>query len=309
MPPAAPLAAPLANSGAVANTGALAHLLSVDVEDYFQVEAFADRVAAADWENYPSRVEANTRRVLELFARRGARATFFFVGWVAERCPALVRDVVQAGHELGCHSYWHRPVYKLAPDEFRADTRRARSVIEQAGGAPVAGYRAPTWSITRACPWALDILAEEGFAYDSSIYPVHHDLYGIPGARRHSYFHAAAGGRRLLEIPPTTLRWLGVTMPAAGGGYLRVLPPWHARWALRRATASGEPGVVYLHPWEVDPGQPRLRGRARSRFRHYTGLRAMERRLDQLLTRFRFQTMGEFARARLAAAELKSAAH
>ncbi len=196
--------------------GPLAHVLTVDVEDYFQVEAFAEKVKRDDWEQYPSRVDANTRRVLDLFDEHGAKGTFFFVGWVADKFPQLVREVHARGHELACHSYWHRTIYSLSPEEFRADTRRAKQAIENAAGVAVNGYRAPSWSITKDCMWALEILAEEGFTYDSSIYPIHHDLYGVPGAQRFPYTFQFQNGRKLREYPPATLRLLGTNLPVAG---------------------------------------------------------------------------------------------
>src|SRR5712691_6302084 len=260
------------------------HVLSVDVEDYFQVEAFAGSVDRECWDQWPSRVVANTQRVLDLFDDYNAKATFFFVGWVAARFPHLVREVQSRGHELACHSYWHRTVYSLTPEEFRKDTRQAKHVIEDATGVGVTGYRAPSWSITKACLWALDILAEEGFAYDSSIYPIHHDLYGVPGAQRFPYTHALQGGRQLREFPPATIRLAGWNFPAAGGGYLRIFPLFYTEWAFRHIERKyRQPVVVYFHPWEIDPEQPRLPEKLRSRLRHYTNLRKMVDRLRALL--------------------------
>lgn len=274
-----------------ANTAAnpLAHILSVDVEDYFQVEAFASQVSRESWDNWPSRVVANTQRVLDLFDVHQAKGTFFFVGWVAARFPHLVREVQTRGHELACHSYWHRTVYSLSPEEFREDTRRAKRVIEDAAGVAVQGYRAPSWSITKECLWALDILAEEGFTYDSSIYPIHHDLYGVPGAKRFPYTHGGGTGRELLEFPPATLRFLGTNFPVAGGGYLRIFPSAYTEIAFRRFEKNyRERLVVYLHPWEVDPEQPRIAGSLKSRLRHYTNLRWMEAKVSAVLKRHKF---------------------
>jgi polysaccharide deacetylase family protein (PEP-CTERM system associated) len=268
--------------------GASTHILSVDVEDYFQVEAFAGQVSRDSWDRWPSHVVKNTQRVLDLFDAHGARATFFFVGWVAARFPHLVREAQGRGHEIACHSYWHRTVYSLTPQEFREDTRRAKRVIEDASGNPVHGYRAPSWSITRDCLWALDILAEEGFTYDSSIYPIHHDLYGMPGAKRFPYTHLCGNGRELREFPPATLRWLGTNFPAAGGGYLRIFPSAFTEFAFRKFEARGERVVVYLHPWELDPEQPRIRGSLKSRLRHYTSLGRMESRVKAILQRHKF---------------------
>jgi polysaccharide deacetylase family protein (PEP-CTERM system associated) len=270
------------------------HTLTVDVEEYFQVQAFVDRVPPETWDTLPSRVVQSTRRVLDLFDRYGARGTFFFVGWVAARYPSLVREVQARGHELACHSYWHRPVYALTPDEFRADLREAKEAIEQAAGTRIRGYRAPTWSITRRSLWALDILAEEGFEYDSSIFPIRHDLYGMPHAPRLEYTHELRSGRRLREFPPTTASLFGANLPGGGGGYLRILPFSYTRWVLRRMEeVDGAPAMVYFHPWELDPGQPRIAASLRSRLRHYTNLGRMEDRLARLLEGYRFQSIAE----------------
>jgi polysaccharide deacetylase family protein (PEP-CTERM system associated) len=266
------------------------HILSVDVEDYFMVEAFAKSVTKKSWDERPSRVVDNTRRILDLFDKFNAKATFFFVGWVASRFPELVRDVQARGHELACHSYWHRPVYSLSPDEFRDDTRAAVRAIEDAAGVRVEGYRAPSWSVRKDSLWALDILAEEGFAYDSSIYPIHHDIYGVPGARRFPYTHICADGNTLQEFPPTTVKLMGATLPGAGGGYLRMFPLAYTRWLFRKFEKEYQQRVmVYMHPWEVDPEQPRIEDSLRSRLRHYTNLDKMESRLEFLVKTFRFQ--------------------
>jgi polysaccharide deacetylase family protein (PEP-CTERM system associated) len=266
------------------------HILSVDVEDYFQVSAFENTVSREQWDQWPSRVCDNTRRSLDLIESHGATATFFIVGWVARKFPALVREIHARGHEVACHSYWHRLVYSLPPEEFLEDTRMARTAIEDAAGARVTGYRAPSWSITASSLWALDILAEEGFAYDSSIFPVHHDRYGIPGAERHP--HRRNG---LQEYPPATLSVLGQNLPVAGGGYLRLLPMALTRQAFRQYEREGRQLVVYFHPWEIDPDQPRMNGSLVSRLRHYTNLGKMEMRLEELLSRYRFES---FARHR-----------
>ncbi|HSK45640.1 MAG TPA: XrtA system polysaccharide deacetylase [Candidatus Binatia bacterium] len=271
-------------------TKPLTHVLSVDVEDYFQVEAFAGSVDRKGWHQWPSRVVANTHRVLDLFDQHNAKATFFFVGWIAERFPHLVREVQSRGHELACHSYWHRTVYSLTPKEFREDTRQAKKAIEDATGTAVAGYRAPSWSITKSCLWALDILAEEGFTYDSSIFPIRHDLYGVPGAQRFPYTHACANGRKLRQFPPATLRLFGTNLPAAGGGYLRIFPSAFTELAFRTFEQKyGERVVVYLHPWELDPEQPRIHGPLKSRLRHYTNLKHMHAKLNTVLSRRKFQ--------------------
>jgi polysaccharide deacetylase family protein (PEP-CTERM system associated) len=276
----------------------LTHIMSVDVEDYFQVEAFADIISPDTWDSYPSRVVENTRRVLEILGRHETKGTFFFVGWVAERFPSLVREVLSHGHELACHSYLHQAVYKMAPEAFREDTRKACDVIEQAGGVKLAGYRAPSWSITGQSMWALDILAEQGFTYDSSIFPIRHDLYGVPGAQRFRYTHSCAGGLRLREFPPTTIVLGGMNFPAAGGGYLRIFPLSYTFFAMKYIEKKyGEPVVVYLHPWEIDTGQPRIHAGLKSRLRHYTNIGKMEGRLTALLRSRRFRSFRELMAA------------
>jgi polysaccharide deacetylase family protein (PEP-CTERM system associated) len=270
------------------------HILSVDVEDYFMVEAFAGSVSRDSWESRPSRVATSTLRVLDLLDKYGVKGTFFFVGWVAHKFPELVREVHARGHELACHSYWHRAVYSLTPDEFREDTRTAVRAIEDATSVKVLGYRAPSWSITKDCLWALDILAEEGFTYDSSIYPIHHDLYGVPGARRFPYTHQLKDGLSLLEFPPASVRLLRQNLPCAGGGYLRIFPLAYTHWAFRKFQEDyRERVVVYFHPWELDPDQPRIREKLKSRLRHYTNLGEMRDRLEVLLQTYSFQPFCE----------------
>lgn len=277
-----------------AASGGPRYILSVDVEDYFQVEAFARNISRREWDQWPSRVVANTYRALDLCDESGARGTYFTLGWVARKFPQLVREIHARGHELACHSFWHRPVFSLTPDEFREDLRDACDAIEQASGAAVLGYRAPSWSITQKSLWALDILAEEGFLYDSSIFPIHHDIYGIAGASRVPYCYEAGGDRQLIEFPPATVRIRGMNLPAAGGGYLRILPFQFTKWALRRMAREGAPAIiVYFHPWELDPDQPRIASRWKSRFRHYTNLSAMAPRLRSLLKDYSFQPFCE----------------
>jgi polysaccharide deacetylase family protein (PEP-CTERM system associated) len=262
-------------------------LLSVDVEDYFQVEAFSDRVDRASWSDHPSRVEANTRVVLDLFDECGVKGTFFTLGWVAERFPGLVREIVDRGHEPACHSYWHRLVYKLSQDEFREDTRRAKGLIEDAAGVAIHGYRAPSFSVMKNSLWALDILAELGFRYDSSIFPIQHDVYGMPDAPRVPFRVDTKAGP-VAEFPMSTFRmskfqWIGGNnLPVGGGGYLRIFPFWMTRFGVRRALQNGVPLITYIHPWEVDPGQPRLQGRLTSRLRHYTNLKRTAARILEL---------------------------
>ena len=262
-------------------------LLSVDVEDYFQTEAFAKVAPRSDWDQYPLRVVDNTKRLLDLFDRYDAKATFFIVGWVANRAPELVREIATRGHELACHSYWHRTIYSLSPEEFRQDTRDAVHAIQDAAGVRVSGYRAPTWSITRKSLWAINVLAEEGFSYDSSIYPIHHDLYGMPGAMDRPYVWKT-NYHQILEIPPATLSVGKTRLPAAGGGYLRIFPLSYSCLAIDQITRRNFLPVIYLHPWEIDPDQPRLQGSWKSQTRQYWGLQSFEPKLQRLLARYRF---------------------
>ena len=259
------------------------NVISVDVEDYFHAEAFSGVVPPDIWDGCASRVEPNTRRLLDLFAAHGVEATFFVLGWVADRHPALVRDIAAAGHELACHSYWHRLVYRLTPAEFREDTRRAKDAIEQRAGACVEGYRAPTYSVVARSLWALDVLAELGFTYDSSIFPIHHDRYGIPDAPCGPFVVRTASGP-VTEYPIATFRlWGRTNLPFAGGGYLRLLPWWYTRLGLQRTRKEGLPVVAYVHPWEIDPAQPRLAASLGTRVRHYTNLKKTYRRLERLV--------------------------
>jgi polysaccharide deacetylase family protein (PEP-CTERM system associated) len=270
----------------------LSDALSVDVEDYFHVEAFAENVSREKWPSFPSRVHANCERILEIFEKHGWRATFFVLGWVAEREPALVRKIANAGHELACHSYAHRRVFSLSAEEFRDDLRRARGLIEDSAGVRVVGYRAPTFSILRRSIWALDILAQEGFLYDSSIFPIRHDLYGYPEFPRFLQRIILPSGREIFEVPMSTIHFAGLNWPVGGGGYLRLLPMLYTSWAIRRLhQRDRQPFILYLHPWELDPGQPRINSGWKSRLRHYSGLSGMESRLEVLLKQGRFEPL------------------
>ncbi len=264
--------------------------LSVDVEDYFQVSAFEPHIPRRDWDRWPHRVQANTERVLALFDEAGVKATFFTLGWVAERYPGLIRAIVAAGHELACHGYEHRRVSDQTPEAFRADVRRAKGVLEDVGGVAVLGYRAASYSIGRDNLWALEILQETGFRYSSSIYPVSHDLYGMPEAPRFAFRPANAPA--LLEIPVTTVRLAGRNWPCGGGGFFRLYPYALTRWALRRINAEGQAVIFYFHPWEIDPDQPRPPGLGwKTRLRHYLNLGRMESRLRRLLRDFAWDTV------------------
>lgn len=271
-------------------------LLSIDVEDYFQVEAFADRISRSEWPNFDLRVRRNTERILELLAEYRQSATFFVLGWVAERDPALIRKIADCGHELACHSYLHRRVFTLSPPEFRSDLKRAKKAIEDAGGQPVVGFRAPTFSIGKDSMWSLEILAEEGFIYDSSIFPIRHDLYGMPDAPRFAHNHHLANGKIMTEVPPSTVRIAGTNLGVAGGGYLRHLPFVYTQWGMRRLHEERQPANVYFHPWEIDPEQPRIQAAWKSRLRHYRGLNKMEPRLRKLLAKRRFERIVDYVR-------------
>ena len=260
--------------------------LSVDVEDYFQVSALAPVIDRASWPGRECRVVRNVERLLDLFSRRGARATFFTLGWVAERYPDLVKRIVADGHELASHGYAHLRASEQSRAEFTQDVRRAKALLEDLGGRPVQGYRAPSFSIGEGNPWAFDVLLEAGYRYSSSVYPVRHDHYGSPDSPRFPY-DVRPG---LREIPLTTARLLGRNLPAGGGGYFRLAPYRLSRWAIRRVnTIDRQPAIFYMHPWEIDPGQPRVPGTSlKTRFRHYVNLDKTESRLDRLLLDFRW---------------------
>lgn len=272
----------------------IVNALTIDVEDYFHVHAFAGVVSPGDWDSYPLRVERSTMRIVELIAKRGVRATFFILGWVAERCPNLVRQIHREGHEIGCHGYAHRVIYSGDHREFRTDVRHAKQVIEDTVGARVKSYRAPSYSITSETLWALEILGEEGFEYDSSIFPIVHDNYGIPGAARFPHTQTLKCGKELKEFPPSTIRLCGINLPVAGGGYLRLLPYQITAWAIRRINqVEGQPAMVYLHPWELDVDQPRIPASWLSRFRHYQNISTTENKCAKLLEEFAWAPMEE----------------
>ncbi len=273
--------------------------LTIDVEDYYQVSAFESVVPLADWERYESRVEKNTHRILDLLDAHTTTATFFVLGWVAERHPGLIRTLGARGHEVASHGYAHRRVYTQTPAQFRTETRRSKCLLEDTLGHPIRGYRAASYSITMHSLWALEVLREEGFVYDSSIFPIRHDLYGIPSHPRFCHMIPGQSDAPLVEFPLSTLRLGGTNFPIAGGGYLRLFPYAYTRWGLRYLNRrEGQPAVVYLHPWELDPEQPRLPAGTLSRFRHYTNLHRMEERFVRLLQDFSFGTMSEVLQAR-----------
>jgi polysaccharide deacetylase family protein (PEP-CTERM system associated) len=266
--------------------------MTIDVEDYFQVSAFEDVVPPSQWDQLESRVSRNTDRLLQIFSEHSVTATFFVLGWVADRYPALVARIAAAGHEVASHGYAHRLIYNQTPAEFREDVRRAKAVIEDAGGQRVRGYRAPSYSITTRSLWALDVLLDEGHEYDSSIFPIRHDRYGIPRSPRHPYALSGGGGS-LLEAPGSTVRVGPLNLPVAGGGYFRILPYHWTQWGIARLNRrERRPAIFYLHPWEIDPDQPRLAAGRLSRFRHYRNLHETEARLRRLLSQFRFGPLG-----------------
>ena len=263
------------------------HGLSFDIEEHFQVAAFDCVARRRHWDTQDSRVEKNTQLILDLLDERGIKATMFVLGWVAERQRSLVRRIVDSGHELASHGYAHELITVQSPQVFREDIRRAKHVLEDIGGQLVQGYRAPTFSITQETEWALPILVEEGYRYDSSIVPIVHDYYGIPGANPSIHSIKTAAGS-IWEVPPSTCEWAGFKIPVAGGGYFRLFPYGLLKQLLRRIEAKGQPLVMYLHPWELDPDQPRMRGSFLAQFRHYLNLDKVHSRLTQLLSDFSF---------------------
>ena len=272
--------------------------LTVDVEDYYQVEAFSQVVRREDWPKWESRVEQNTNLLLEMFARHNVKGTFFTLGYVAETHPELVRQIANAGHEVACHSYHHRLIYNQTPEEFREDVRKSKQLLEDIIGVPVIGYRAPTYSITEKSLWALDILIEEGFKYDSSIFPTRHDRYGIPDAERFLHvLHRPVG--EIIEFPPSTVQLGSTNIPISGGGYFRLLPYslFKLGWQTLHRRES-KPAIFFLHPWEVDPEQPVVPGTKLNIWRHRVNLKRTEGRLNQLLSDFSFAPVRQVLESR-----------
>ena len=261
------------------------HCLSFDIEEHFQVSAFESPMRRRHWEQFESRVEVNTERLLGLLAKRGVRATFFVLGWVAERYPSLVRRIASAGHEVASHGYAHELITGQTPIAFREDIRKAKGILESILSQPVLGYRAPSFSITKDTMWATQILVEEGYVYDSSIFPVLHDRYGVPSANPEAHQLLTMSGV-LWEVPPSTVKYLGVRLPVAGGGYFRLYPYAVLRTLLRKLEGEGTSLVMYMHPWEFDPDQPRMEGSLASRMRHYLNLDKTESRMRELLQDF-----------------------
>jgi polysaccharide deacetylase family protein (PEP-CTERM system associated) len=277
---------------------ARAHCVSIDVEDWFQVANFFHAIPRANWDQQVSRVERNVELILELLAAQRVRATFFVLGWIAERHPEVVRRIARAGHELGSHGVSHRFVQDLGPAAFREEARRSKALVEDLAGQRVRGFRASTFTITRATWWALDVLSEEGYEYDSSVFPVRHPRYGVPGFPPEPQRLDLAGGRSIVEFPPLVYRRFGRSWPAAGGGYFRLFPLWFSRHAIAQAEREGRSAVLYLHPWEFDPDQPRVAVGRLTRIRHYANLARTSGRLERLLRRFRFAAMEDVLGAR-----------
>jgi polysaccharide deacetylase family protein (PEP-CTERM system associated) len=266
--------------------------LTIDLEDYYHVSAFSDAMPVDNWHTQQGRVERNTNLLLDLLDEAGCKATFFTLGWVAQHHPGLVRQVSERGHEVACHSLRHRTVYKMTPPEFKVDTRQAKQVLEDCTGSPVRGYRAPSFSITRDSLWALDVLVELGFTFDSSIFPVQHANYGIPDAPRDPHRIKTSNGS-IIEFPMTTLMLGGRRSPFAGGAYFRFLPYWYTRWGIRFLNERESRRVcVYLHPWEIDPQQPKMKGTLTARLRHYIGLRRTPAKFRKLISDFEFCPLG-----------------
>ena len=273
------------------NPTPIRNALTVDVEDYFQVYAFASHIARDTWDRLPCRIERNVDLILAMLDEHKVHATWFTLGWIAERYPGLVRRIVEQGHELASHGYAHQRATGQSREEFSQDITRAKSLLEDLGGVAVKGYRAPSFSIGRGNLWALECLSEAGYRYSSSVYPIRHDHYGMPEAPRFAFY--PAGGSGLLELPVTTVSLFNRNLPAGGGGYFRLLPYWVSRWCLQRVnTVDRQPCIFYFHPWEIDPGQPRQRGISlKTRFRHYVNLSSMERRIRALFTDFHWDRM------------------
>lgn len=265
--------------------------MTIDVEDYFQVSAFAPYIARGDWDSRECRVERNVDRILGLLAEQGTQATFFTLGWVAERYPQLVRHIVEGGHEIASHGYGHERASDLSPEAFRADVGRAKALLEDLSGREVLGYRAPSFSIGERNLWAFDVLRDCGYRYSSSVYPIRHDHYGMPDSPRFAY----PVREGLLEVPVTTLRLRGRNLPSSGGGYFRLLPYALSRWLIEQVNRNDQQSAVfYFHPWEIDPGQPRIAGiDAKTRFRHYVNIGRTEARIAQLLRDFAWGRMDQ----------------
>jgi len=271
------------------------NLLTVDLEEWFVVEALSGRYTKSEWASLPSTVIRNSRRLLSLFDTHNAKATWFVLGWVSEKYPHLIAEIASRGHEIACHSYAHRRVDSLTRAEFQSDTERAIEMIEKATGDRPFGYRAPSWSMNDTVPWAFEILAKLGFTYDSSIFPIKHDLYGMPDGPRHLFRMSFSDGNFLFELPASTYRIFGRNLPIVGGGYLRHAPYWYSRLMVQRLNKMGQPAVVYVHPWELDTDPPRISGlTSTQQYRMYGSTKVLLRKLEKLLSEFRFITATKY---------------
>jgi len=285
-----------AEGAPMSDTNGVVNALTIDVEDYFQVSAFSRHVSRAEWDRLPCRIERNMDVLLELLDRESTKATFFTLGWIAERYPATVRRIVAAGHELASHGYSHKKATEQQPEQFMSDIRLAKTILEDISGVEVKGYRAPSFSVGSANRWAFDCIRKAGYRYSSSVYPIRHDHYGMPDAPRFPFeWHPG-----LMEVPIATSRLLSANLPAGGGGYFRLLPYGLSSWLIRRVNRrDNKPAVFYFHPWELDPEQPRVPGiSAKARFRHYVNLKHTERRLRRLLVDFKWDRVDRVFLAR-----------
>jgi polysaccharide deacetylase family protein (PEP-CTERM system associated) len=277
----------------LAGPDAKINLLTIDVEDWFHTTALEPYVSMDQWESLTSRLEFNVRLLLDLFAARNIRATFFILGWVAERYPELIKQIDRGGHEIASHGYRHRLIYALSPRTFRDYALRSKNLLEDLTGKPVLGYRATSFSIIQSTLWALDVIKEIGFIYDSSMFPIKHDIYGINGFPRFPFMHRNG----LIEIPPSTVRFLGRNFPIAGGGYFRLYPYWLTQKGIQSLNQSGHPAVLYLHPWELDPSCPKIENADRlTKFRQYINLNKTKKRLEKFIEEFKVVSIGEYLR-------------
>ncbi|MBV2121543.1 MAG: DUF3473 domain-containing protein [Candidatus Thiodiazotropha sp. (ex Ctena orbiculata)] len=268
--------------------------ITVDVEDYYQVSAFNKQVTKADWEGYESRIYDNTHRILKIFDDNSIKGTFFVLGWVAERNQKLITEISELGHEVACHGYSHDLVYNQTPDKFLEETRKSKAILEDIIGKPIKGYRAASYSITEKSLWALDILTECGFSYDSSIFPIMHDRYGIPGAKTMPHRLKTAKGNEIIEFPLSTVGIAKRRLPVSGGGYFRLFPYWLSKAGLNRVNRNDQmPFIFYMHPWEIDEGQPKIKSSRLSEFRHYNNIDKFESRLLKLVRDFEFSTVSD----------------
>jgi len=274
------------------------NILTVDLEDWFVVENLKGNVDFSDWEQLPSRVEKTTEVLLELFDDFGVRATFFVLGWLADKYPRLINKIAMQGHEIGCHSYHHHRIDSLTENEFREDTRKAVKAISEASGVEPVGYRAPSWSINARIPWAFEVLQEMGFLYDSSIYPIKHDIYGEPGAPKKIFRMQLNNGKSIFEIPASTVSILGRNFPVGGGGYLRHSPLWFTKKMISRLNRDNQPAVIYIHPWELDENPPRMKGLSKfQKFRQYGSIKTLKHKMELILDAYDFCSAKDYTKA------------